>query len=142
MPAPATSSRHLYTGHRQASTQAAAWLRARHPGRAFVPGTTSSPGFDAIVGLFRCVSSGSHTFVFSSHTRPAGCGPFPQSLPTPALDRHDTAAVWDLRLHGEPGGPTSITGTARSVLTISTSSSSLPFRTHEVAVPRLSPANW
>ena len=45
------------------------------------------------------------------------CGPFPQSLPTPALDRHDTAAVWDLRLHGEPGGPTSITGTARSVLT-------------------------
>ncbi|HSH60787.1 MAG TPA: hypothetical protein VK988_14355, partial [Acidimicrobiales bacterium] len=24
--------------------------------------------------------------------------------------------VWDLRLHGEPGGPTSITGTARFVL--------------------------
>jgi uncharacterized membrane protein YoaK (UPF0700 family) len=41
-----------------------------------------------------------------------------QSLPTPALDRHDTAVVWDLRLHGEPGGPTSITGTARSVLAI------------------------
>ena len=43
-------------------------------------------------------------------------GPFPQSLPTPALDRHDTAAVWVLRLLGEPGGPTSITGTARFVL--------------------------
>jgi hypothetical protein len=41
--------------------------------------------------------------------------PFPQSLPTPALDRHDTAAVWDLRLHGDPGGPPSITGTARTV---------------------------
>jgi hypothetical protein len=41
-----------------------------------------------------------------------------KSLPTPALDRHDTAAVWDLRLHGEPGGPISITGTARFVLAI------------------------
>ncbi len=39
----------------------------------------------------------------------------PQSLLTPALDRHDTAAVWALRLHSEPGGPTSITGTARFV---------------------------
>ena len=46
------------------------------------------------------------------------CGPSPQSLPTPALDRHDTAVVWDLRLHGEPGGPTSIPGTARFVLAI------------------------
>jgi hypothetical protein len=27
-------------------------------------------------------------------------------------------AVWDLRLHGEPGGPPSITGTARSMLAI------------------------
>ena len=43
---------------------------------------------------------------------------FPQSLPTPALDRHDTAAVWDLRLYGEPGGPPSITGTARFMLAI------------------------
>ncbi len=37
-----------------------------------------------------------------------------QSLPTPALDRHYAAAVWALRLHGEPGGPTSPAGTARS----------------------------
>jgi len=29
MPAPATSSRHLYTGHRQGSMQATPWLRAR-----------------------------------------------------------------------------------------------------------------
>ena len=37
-------------------------------GRAFIPGTPDNPGFDAIVLFFRCVSSGSHTFVFSSHT--------------------------------------------------------------------------
>jgi len=48
MPAPATSSRHLYTGHRQGSTQAAPWLRARHHQRAFVPGALYPPGFDAI----------------------------------------------------------------------------------------------
>src|SRR6266699_3772947 len=34
MPAPATSSRHLYTGHRQGSTQAAPRLRARTSKRA------------------------------------------------------------------------------------------------------------
>jgi hypothetical protein len=68
MPAPTTNSRHLYTGHRQDSTQAASWPRARPPGRAFIPGIPDDPGFDAIVLFFRCVSSGSHTFVFSSHT--------------------------------------------------------------------------
>ncbi len=60
---------------------------------------------------------------------------FPQSLPTPALYRHDTAAVWVLRLHGEPGGPTSITGTARSLQRPSTSLA-LPFRTHEEPHPK------
>ena len=49
MPAPTTSSRHLYTGHRQGNTQAAPWLRAHPDGRAFVPGTLRLPGFDAIV---------------------------------------------------------------------------------------------
>jgi hypothetical protein len=34
------------------------------------------------------------------------------------LNRLDTAALWDLRLCSEPGGPTSITSTARFVLTI------------------------
>jgi len=53
-------------------------------------------------------------FVFPSLTAPADMRASPQSLPTPALDRHDTAAVWALRLHGEPGGPASITGAARS----------------------------
>ena len=33
MPAPATSSRHLYTGHRQGHEQAAPWLRARPQAR-------------------------------------------------------------------------------------------------------------
>ena len=37
-------------------------------GCAFIPGTPDNPGFDAIVQFFRCVSSGSHTFVFSSPT--------------------------------------------------------------------------
>ena len=37
-------------------------------GCAFIPGTPDNPGFDAIVLFFRCVSSGSHTFVFSSPT--------------------------------------------------------------------------
>ena len=68
MPAPTTSSRHLYTGHRRASTQATSRLRAHPHGRAFIPGTPDNPGFDAIVLFFRCVSSGSHMFVFSSHT--------------------------------------------------------------------------
>ncbi len=47
VPAPATGSRHLYTGHRQDDTQAASWLRARQPGRAFVPGSRFAPGFGA-----------------------------------------------------------------------------------------------
>ena len=34
----------------------------------------------------------------------------------PRLLTGDTAVVWVPRLHGEPGGPTSITGTARFVL--------------------------
>src|SRR6516164_1678024 len=49
MPAPAASSRHLYTGHRQGSTQAAPWLRASPSGRAFVPGKAVDPGSDATV---------------------------------------------------------------------------------------------
>jgi hypothetical protein len=116
LPAPATSSRHLYTGHRQAGMQATSWLRA-HWSYAVVPGLNPVPGFDAVVG-FLDASAVVHSRSSSRRTPdPLCCGPFPQSLPTPALDRHDTAVVWDLRLHGEPGGPTPITGTARFVLT-------------------------
>ncbi len=91
------------------------------------PRTETQPRFRCQGCFSRCVSSGLHMFVFSLLTRPAGSGPSPQSLPTPALDRHDTAMVWDLRLHGEPGGPPSIPGTARFVLRSSTSSP-LPFQ--------------
>ena len=51
------------------------------PWRAFVPGPPTDPGFDAIVVSFRCVSSGSHMFVFSSHTRPATARRHPQRSP-------------------------------------------------------------
>ena len=51
------------------------------PQRAFVPRPPTDPSFDAIVVSFRCVSSGSHTFVFSSHTRPATARRHPQRSP-------------------------------------------------------------
>ena len=121
MPAPATSSRHLYTGHRRGHIQAAPRLRA-HRRRAFVPGPPTDPSFDA-------VSSGSHMFVFSSHTRPAHSETSPAALTTPALDRRSlrwfgisacTATPEDL--------PPSLAqhGSCRR----SSTSSSLPFRTH------------
>jgi hypothetical protein len=43
LPAPATSSRHLYTGHRQGHTQAAPWLREHPHRRSFVPGHEGPP---------------------------------------------------------------------------------------------------
>ena len=51
MPAPATSSRHLYTGHRQGNKQVAPWLTARRQGRAFIPDVPKTSGFDATVIL-------------------------------------------------------------------------------------------
>ena len=99
------------------------------PWRAFVPGPPTDPSFDAIVVSFRCVSSGSHMFVFSSHTCPANSETSPAALTTPALDRRSlrwfgisacTATPQDL--------PPSLAqhGSCRR----SSTSSSLPFRTH------------
>ena len=99
------------------------------PRRAFVPGPPTDPSFDAIVISFRCVSSGSHMFVFSSHTRPAHRETSTAALTTPALDRRSlrwfgisacTATPEDL--------PPSLAqhGSCRR----SSTSSSLPFRTH------------
>ena len=99
------------------------------PRRAFVPGPPTDPGFDAIVIWFRCVSSGSHMFVFSSHTCPAHSETSTAALTTPALDRRSlrwfgisacTATPEDL--------PPSLAqhGSCRR----SSTSSSLPFRTH------------
>ena len=99
------------------------------PWRAFVPRPPTDPSFDAIVVSFRCVSSGSHMFVFSSHTRPAHSETSTAALTTPALDRRSlrwfgisacTATPEDL--------PPSLAqhGSCRR----SSTSSSLPFRTH------------
>ena len=53
LPAPATSSSPLYTGHHQVHTQATPWLKA-HPktGRAVVPEPPTGPGFDDVVVSF------------------------------------------------------------------------------------------
>ena len=99
------------------------------PQRAFVPGPPTDPSFDAIVVSFRCVSTGSHMFVFSSHTRPANSETSTAALTTAALDRRSlrwfgisacTATPEDL--------PPSLAqhGSCRR----SSTSSSLPFRTH------------
>ena len=88
------------------------------PQRAFVPRPPTDPSFDAIVISFRCVSSGSHMFVFSSHTRPAHSETSTAALTTPALDRRSLRWFGISRPHGDPAGPTPITGTARIVPTI------------------------
>jgi hypothetical protein len=49
MPAPATSSCHLYTGHHQGNMQAAPWLKAHQARHADVPRPPTDPGFDANV---------------------------------------------------------------------------------------------
>ena len=64
MPAPATGSRHLYTGHHQDSMQSASWLRARPQGaplsRDFRPAPvlmSAFYGFDASAVVHTCSSS-------------------------------------------------------------------------------------
>ena len=129
MPAPATSSRHLYTGHRRGHIQAAPRLRA-HRRRAFVPGPPTDPGFDAIVVSFRCVSSGSHMFVFSSHTCPANSETSPAALTTPALDRRSLRWFGISACTATPEDLPPSLAQHGSCRRSSTSSSSLPFRTH------------
>ena len=86
------------------------------PTAAFLcPGTCDPPSFGDIIEPF---DTSAVVYTCSSSRRtpdPLVAGLFPQSLPTPALNRHDIAVVWDLRLHGDPGGPTSITNRARIV---------------------------
>ena len=69
------------------------------PQRAFVPGPPTDPSFDAIVVSFRCVSSGSHMLVFSSHTRPAHSETSTAALTTPALERSSTPSSLPFRTH-------------------------------------------
>ncbi len=77
MPAPATGSRHLYTGHHQDSMQSASWLRARPQGaplsRDFRPAPvlmSAFYGFDASAVVHTCSSS-------RRTPRPAPGGTFP-----------------------------------------------------------------
>ena len=87
--------------------------RARH-----CPGTTHRSRFRCHRCFFRCVSSGSHTFVFSSHTCPAVSGTLAATLTTPALDRRSLRWFGISACTANPEGLSSITGTARLVLAI------------------------
>src|SRR4051794_6201978 len=55
--------------------------------------------------LFRCVSSGSHTFVFSSHTCPATYGTSTATLTTPALNRRSLRWFGISACTANPEGP-------------------------------------
>jgi hypothetical protein len=96
------------------------------------PGTTHRSRFRCRRLSFRCVSSGSHMFVFSSHTCPADSETSTATLTTPALYRRSlrwfgisacTATPEDL--------PPSLA--QHGSCWRSSTSSSLPFRTHEGA---------
>ena len=101
------------------------------PWRAFVPGPPTDPGFDAIVVSFRCVSSGSHMFVFSSHTRPAHRETSTAALTTPALNRRSPRWFAISAPTATPQDPPPSLAQHGSCRRSSTSSSSsLPFRTH------------
>ena len=100
------------------------------PQRAFVPGPPTDPSFDAIVVSFRCVSSGSHMFVFSSHTRPANSETSTAALTTPALDRRSLRWFGISACTATPEDLPPSLAQHGSCRRSSTSSSSLPFRTH------------
>ena len=99
------------------------------PRRAFVPGPPTDPSFDAIVVSFRCVSSGSHMFVFSSHTCPAHSETSTAALTTPALDRRSLRWFGISACTATPEDPPPSLAQHGSCRRSSTSSS-LPFRTH------------
>ncbi len=79
------------------------------------PGGSARPRFRCHRSTFRCVSGGSLPFVFSSHTWPAGSGPFPASPKTPALDRRPMRWFGAPACTAVPKGQTFMTGTARFV---------------------------
>jgi len=116
MPAPAASSRHLYTGHRQSSTQAAPWLRARPRRRVpLFPGVRRSPGCDAIVPP---IDASAVVHTRSSSRRPPDpltAGLFPQRSPPRLLTGAACGGLGSPPALASPEGQTSITGTARFV---------------------------
>jgi len=102
---------------------------------------TTTPSFDAIPTL----STLHRTVRFRSSPWPSpdtSCAPFPRTLPTATLDRHDSGAVWSLLLQAGSEGPTLISCAARRFqLAITTSlrrrrgAQSSAYRTR-VACPR------
>ena len=104
MPAPGTSSRHLYTGHRQGHTQAAPRLRAHLSARLYpedeIQSSVSMPSellsmrqqwFTHVRLLVPHLTRSRRAFSRDAHHD----GSLPPQLPV----------VWAPRLHGEPGGP-------------------------------------
>ena len=128
MPAPATSSRHLYTGHHRGHIQPTPRLRT-HRSEPSSRDHPTDPSLDAIIVSFRCVSSGSHMFVFSSHTRPAHRETSTAALTTPAPDRRSLRWFGISACTATPQDPPPSLAQHRSCRRSSTSSS-LPFRTH------------
>jgi|GEM_PF-5885367 len=82
MPAPATSSRHLYTGRHQGHEQAAPWLRASSDYRSPLSrGPSPILGFGAVLIIFDA-SAVVHTCSSSRHTPdPVSPGLFPKRSP-------------------------------------------------------------
>ena len=88
MPAPATNSRHLYTGRHQGHTQAAPWLRAsRGCCSPLSRGPSPLLGFGAVLKHFDA-SAVVHTCSSSRRSPdPVSPGLFTETLTTTALDR-------------------------------------------------------
>ena len=128
MPAPATSSRHLYTGHRRGHIQAAPRLRA-HRGEPLSPGPPTDPSFDAIV-IFVSMRQQwfTHVRLLIAHPAPLTARRHPQRLTTPALDRRSLRWFGISACTATPQDPPPSLAQHGSCRRSSTSSS-LPFRT-------------
>jgi hypothetical protein len=102
MPKPDPSSRHLNAGHHQTNKQAPVWL---------IPGPTPIPGFDVI----SCITTRHRWFtrirLLGPHLAASMCDLF-RDAHHDSLQLTQLTAVWDPRLYSDPGGPTSISGTA------------------------------
>ncbi len=102
-----------------ASTPAATQAISRHLlGSSW---ETTTPSFDTIPTL----SALHRTVRFRSSPWPtpdASCAPFPRTLPTATLDRHDSGVVWSLLLQAGSEGPTLISCAARRFQSVMTTS--------------------
>ena len=131
-PWPSLSGRQVLLFHASACDELTPPIHRAPPGphtgsspTEFVPRPPTDPSFDAIVVSFRCVSSGSHMFVFSSHTRRYS-ETSTAALTTPALDRRSLRWFGISACTATPQDPPPSLASCRR----SSTSSSLPFRTH------------